>query len=322
MSEYETGQPRRRRKIRVGRLILLIILFVAILTGCFFLGQALYNFFSPKPVPIVAADENIATDETLNKRINILIMGIDDGDNEYKDAPKRTDAMLVASFDPTNKDVALLSLPRDTGVAISGHKTLDKLNHAYAYGGVSLAKKTVAGLLKIPIHHYVLLNWQGFIEVINILGGIDYYVEHDMNYEDPYADLSIHIAKGFQHMDGKTAGEYIRFRNDELGDIGRVQRQQRFLKALTTELFSLENVVKVPTLMNSINEHIETDMDLLTMIKAANSFKVFGGDKLRTQMLYGDFQTINDVSYWITTQEKVEQSLAELNIPHKKVESK
>ena len=201
---------------------------------------------------------------------------------------------------------------------IPGNQGLDKINHAYAYGGVPLAKKTVANLLMVPIHYYVLLNWQGFIEVIDTIGGIDYYVENDMDYEDPYADLSIHIEHGFQHMDGKKAGEYIRFRNDEMGDIGRVQRQQRFLKALASEMFSIGNVVKVPTLINSVEKHLQTDMDFLTMVKAANSFKVFGGEKVRAQMLYGDFQTINGVSYWVTSQDKTEQTLKELNIPFKK----
>lgn len=306
------------RKLRVGRLIAFVILFLGALVGCFFLGEWLYGIFSPPKVPIVAADEDMTSDETLNKRLNVLILGIDDGDNEFKDAPKRTDVMLLASFDPVKNDVAILSLPRDTRVKIPGNQGLDKINHAYAYGGVPLAKKTVANLLMVPIHYYVLLNWQGFIEVIDTIGGIDYYVENDMDYEDPYADLSIHIEHGFQHMDGKKAGEYIRFRNDEMGDIGRVQRQQRFLKALASEMFSIGNVVKVPTLINSVEKHLQTDMDFLTMVKAANSFKVFGGEKVRAQMLYGDFQTIDGVSYWVTSQDKTEQTLKELNIPFKK----
>lgn len=306
------------RKLRVGRLIAFVILFLGALVGCFFLGEWLYGIFSPPKVPIVAADEDMTSDETLNKRLNVLILGIDDGDNEFKDAPKRTDVMLLASFDPVKNDVAILSLPRDTRVKIPGNQGLDKINHAYAYGGVPLAKKTVANLLMVPIHYYVLLNWQGFIDVIDIIGGLDYYVENDMDYEDPYADLSIHIEHGFQHMDGKKAGEYIRFRNDEMGDIGRVQRQQRFLKALASEMFSIGNVVKVPTLINSVEKHLQTDMDFLTMVKAANSFKVFGGEKVRAQMLYGDFQTIDGVSYWVTSQDKTEQTLKELNIPFKK----
>jgi LCP family protein required for cell wall assembly len=307
-----------RRKLRVGRLIAVVILFLGTLIGCFFLGQWLYGLFTPPKVPVVAADEEIAIDETLNKRLNILILGIDDGDNEFADAPKRTDAMMLASFDPASNDVALLSLPRDTRVKIPGRPGLDKINHAYAYGGVPLAKKTVANLLQVPIHHYVLLNWQGFIDVIDIIGGIEYYVEDDMNYEDPYAGLEIHIKQGYQHLDGKKAGQYIRFRNDELGDIGRVQRQQRFLKALASELFSIGNVVKVPSLINSIEQHVETDMDFLTMVKTANSFKVFGGDKLKAQMLYGEFQTISGISYWVTDKRQTEQTLKELTIPYKK----
>ena len=307
-----------RRKLRVGRLIAFLILFFGALAGCFFLGQWLYGIFSPPKVPVIAADEEISLDETLNKRINVLIMGIDDGDNEFKDAPKRTDVMFLASFDPAKNDVAVLSLPRDTRVKIPGYQGLDKINHAYAYGGVKLAKQTVANLLRVPIHYYVLLNWQGFIDIIDLIGGIDYYVEQDMDYEDPYADLKIHFEQGFQHLDGKKAGEYVRFRHDELGDIGRVQRQQRFLKALASELFSVSNVVKVPSLINSVEKHIDTDMDFMTMVKTANSFKVFGGDKVKTEMLYGDFQTIDGVSYWVTTPDKTKQTLNVLKIPYKK----
>ncbi|MEG1346199.1 MAG: LCP family protein, partial [Acidaminococcaceae bacterium] len=195
-------------------------------------------------VPVTVANDETLLDETLNRRINVLILGIDDGDSEDFEGPKRTDAMLVASFDPDHNEVALVSIPRDTRVQIPGRVGLDKINHAHAYGGVLLAKQTVANLLKIPIHYYVLLNWQGFIDVINIIGGVDMYVEDNMNYEDPYADLKIHITKGYQHLDGKLAGEYVRFRSDELGDIGRVQRQQRFLKALASEFFNLTNVIK------------------------------------------------------------------------------
>ena len=308
-----------RKKLRVGRLLAFLVLFFGALVGCFFLGQWLYAICSPPKIPVVAADDDMVFDKTLNKRLNVLILGVDDGDNEYKDAPKRTDVMLLASFDPVNNDVALLSLPRDTRVKIPGNQGFYKIIHAYAYGGISLAKKTVANLLQIPIHYYVLLNWQGFKDVIDNIGGIDYYVENDMDYEDPYADLKIHIEHGYQHMDGEKAGQYIRFRNDELGDIGRVQRQQRFLKALASEIFSVGNVIKVPSLINSVEKYIETDMDFLTMAKAANSFKVFGGDKVKSQMLYGDFQTIDGVSYWVTTPEKTEKTLNELNIPYKKV---
>ncbi|MEG0797787.1 MAG: LCP family protein [Acidaminococcaceae bacterium] len=318
--EYNTEHPKRHRRLRVGRLLLVLLLLTVAVSGCFWLGQTIYKLFATPVVPVTVANDETLLDETLNRRINVLILGIDDGDSEDFEGPKRTDAMLVASFDPDHNEVALVSIPRDTRVQIPGRVGLDKINHAHAYGGVLLAKQTVANLLKIPIHYYVLLNWQGFIDVINIIGGVDMYVEDNMNYEDPYADLKIHITKGYQHLDGKLAGEYVRFRSDELGDIGRVQRQQRFLKALASEFFNLTNVIKLPTLVTTVEQHIKTDMDALTMIKTINSFKIFGGEKVKSEMLYGKFETINDISYWVTTPTETARTLAELKIPYQKMQ--
>ena len=319
--ELEESPKKFKRRVRWGRLCLFIAIILTIVAGCFFLGKiAFKTFFAPK-VPVVAATDDIGKDEILNRRINVLLLGIDDGDSEDfgTDAPKRTDAMLVVSFDPDNNEVSLLSIPRDTRVAIPGHREPDKINAAYAYGGIKLAQQTVANLLQIPIHYYVLANWQGFIQIIDILGGVDMYVEHNMNYEDPYANLKIHLKQGFQHLNGRQAGEYVRFRHDELGDIGRVQRQQKFFKALSGEFFSVSNVVKLPSIIDALGKNTETDMDTFTMLRAANSFKLFGGERVQSEMVYGDFKTIDGVSYWVTSPEKMTKSLDELKIPHGKI---
>ena len=316
--QIQNKSPRHpKRRLRWGRLIGFLVALVIILGAMLAAGTWVYHrYFAPK-VPVVAANDEIGNDELLNKRINVLIMGIDDGDSEDFDKPaKRTDAMMVASFDPENNKVALVSLPRDTRVEIPGESGHDKVNAAYAYGGVKLAEKTVANLLKIPIHYYIVANWQGFIDIVDILGGVDLYVEHNMNYEDPYANLEIHIKQGYQHLDGKEAGKYVRFRHDELGDIGRVQRQQKFLKALAGEFFNIGNVVKFPVLLNTISKYVDTDMDALTMIRAANSFKLFGGERMRSEMLYGNFRTIGGISYWATSPNMIQLTLDKLEIPH------
>jgi len=323
MTEQATPNKHKgkRRRLRVGRLLFILVIMFALLGSCFVAGQMAYKaLFAPK-VPVVAATEEIGKDETLNKRINVLLLGTDEGDSEdiANNAPKRTDAMIVVSFDPEHNEVAMLSLPRDTRVSIPGRRWPDKINAAYAYGGVTLAKQTVANLLQIPIHYYMKVDWQGFIEVIDILGGVDMYVEHNMNYEDPYANLKIHLKQGYQHLDGKASGEYVRFRHDELGDIGRVQRQQKFMKALAGEFFSVSNVVKLPVVAATISKYVETDMDLLTMIKAANSIKIFGNDRVKSEMLFGDFKTINDISYWETSPRQVTKTLDALKIPHKEI---
>ena len=121
--------------------------------------------------------------------------------------------MIVASFDPKEHKISLISLPRDTMVILPGHTQYEKLNSAYTYGGVAMAKQTIANLLRIPIHYYALANWQGFIEIINLIGGVDLYVDKDMRYEDPYANLKIDIKHGYQHLDGEKSGQYSASRN-------------------------------------------------------------------------------------------------------------
>lgn len=323
METNKNKQPAHtRRKLRWGRLVFLLILLSAFATAAFWSSVCVYdNLINPPQAKIVGADEKIINDEKLNERINILLLGIDDGDSEAADTePKRTDAIILASFDPATNQVAVLSLPRDTKVILPGHADPDKINAAYAYGGVVMAKQTVANLLRVPIHYYVLANWQGFIDIVNLIGGVDIYVDHDMYYEDPYADLVIDIKHGYQHMDGETAGKYVRFRKDELGDIGRVQRQQKFLKAAAEQMFSIQNVAQISNLLATLYKHVETDLNTLTMLKAANSFKIFGEDKIKSGMLYGKFDDSTGVSYWATDRASINKSLDELGIPYLKEE--
>ncbi|MCD7974470.1 MAG: LCP family protein [Phascolarctobacterium sp.] len=311
-------RPGKKRKLRWGRLLLLLVSYSVLLTVAFWSSVWIYdNLINPPHVNVTVAEESKVSEEKLRDRINVLLLGVDDGDSEAGESePKRTDAILLLSFDPQKNDVALLSIPRDTNVVLPGHRDTDKINAAYAYGGVVMAKQTVANLLKVPVHYYVLANWRGFIDCVNLIGGVDIYVEKDMYYEDPYADLLINIKHGYQHMDGKTAGEYVRFREDELGDIGRVQRQQKFLKAAAEQIFSIQNLPKISSLMAMLGKYVETDLNTLTLLKAVNSFKFFGDDKIRSGMLYGQFDDTTGISYWNTDRESVNRSLDELKIPH------
>lgn len=321
-NEQPERQRNTKRKLRWGRLVIFLILLGALGTGIFWTSVWVYDtFINPPHAKVAAADETIMKDEKLNERINILLLGIDDGDSEAAEyEPKRTDAIILLSFDPKENKVAVLSIPRDTKVILPGHKDPDKINAAYAYGGAVMAKQTVANLLRVPIHYYALANWRGFIDVVDLIGGVDLYVEKDMYYEDPYANLVIDIKHGYQHMDGETAGKYVRFRKDELGDIGRVQRQQKFMKAAAEQMFSVQNVGKISSLMATIDKYVDTDLNTLTMLKAANSFKLFGEDKLRSCMLYGKFDDSDGASYWYADKESVNKSLDELDIPRIKEE--
>ena len=320
MQNDEQRPPRhKKRKLRWGRLLCLLLIVGLFVAGMFWGSVWIYDTFinPPQRNVVAAADDTIRKDEKLNERINVLLLGIDDGDSEAAEyEPKRTDAIILLSFDTEKSLVSLLSIPRDTKVILPGHKDPDKINAAFAYGGAVMAKQTVANLLRVPIHYYCLADWRGFIDVVNLIGGVDIYVDKDMHYEDPYANLVIDIKHGYQHMDGATAGKYVRFRSDELGDIGRVQRQQKFLKAAAEQMFSVQNVTKISSLLATLEKYIQTDLNTLTMLKAANSFKLFGDEKMRSCMLYGKFDDSSGVSYWSADRASVNKSLDELGIPY------
>ena len=325
MEENNYQEPSPKRKLRWSRLLIVVVALSALVASLFWGSVWVYKNIITPPTNIVVDMEptqdgagNVAVDESLSERINILLLGVDDGDSDASaDEPKRTDVIMLLSVDPEEEKVSVLSIPRDTKVVLKGHRDPCKINAAYAFGGAVMTKQTVQSLLQIPIHYYALANWRGFIEVVDLIGGVDLYVEKDMYYHDPYADLLIDIKHGYQHMDGTTAGKYIRFRSDELGDIGRVQRQQKFLRAAAGQMFSFQNLTKIGAIMDTIEKYIDTDLNTVTMIKAANSFKIFGDEKIKTCTLYGQFDEEEGISYWATDRASVQRALNELEIPYK-----
>ncbi|MEN6566465.1 MAG: LCP family protein [Veillonellales bacterium] len=277
------------------------------------IGAAIYGFtHTPSPVNSSAAVTKESTDTTAGKRINILLLGVDDGDPDTPGAPRRSDTMMVAGINPGDGTINLLSIPRDTRTVIPGRSGEDKITHAFAYGGVSLAVRTVEQMLGIPIDYYVIIDWKAFIRVIDILGGVDMNVGQAMNYDDPYENLHIHLTKGYQHLNGEQAGEYVRFRHDELGDIGRVQRQQQFLKVLCSELLQAGTIFKLPALVTTLRQYVQTDMPLTTMAKLAAGLKSMQLDSIQAEMLPGDFATIANVSYWIEDKVKTRKLVTDL----------
>ncbi len=220
----------------------------------------------------------------------ILLLGCDKRSNDSG----RSDTIMVAFLHSKNMTVDLLSIPRDTYVQISGGgKT--KINHAYAYGGIPLARATVENYLGIEIDNYAEIDFQGFAAMVDALGGIEMDVEKDMYYPAEGIDLK----EGFQKLDGDQALQYVRFRSDAMADIGRIGRQQKFMKTLADQLLSLSSVWKLPKLVSAISSNMETDITTQEMLALANLYKKAASNSITTEMLPGDPKYINNVSYWI-----------------------
>ncbi|MGI6066222.1 MAG: LCP family protein [Bacillota bacterium] len=245
-----------------------------------------------QPAP-VEEDENIV----------VLVTGSDKNKNDAG----RADTLMLAFLDTEKKSVNVLSIPRDTYVSIP-NRGRTKINHAYAYGGISLAKETVEDFLGVSVDNYVDIDFQGFISLVDALGGVEYDVEKRMYYPEE----NINLKAGPQLLDGEDALGYVRYRSDGMGDIGRVNRQLDFLRVLADRVLSLSTLWKIPKLVGIFQDNVETDFNLGEMLLLANKFKSIDTSQLKTQMLPGEAKYIDGVSYWITDSDEVQQVVDQL----------
>jgi LCP family protein required for cell wall assembly len=281
-------------------LILVVVFILSGMVGAFFANALVdnkpdYNEDDKKGM-LVAKD-----------KATVMIMGVD----ERADDVGRSDTLMIATLDPDKNQAALLSVPRDTRVKIKGHG-FDKINAAYAYGGRKLTQETIESLLNTHIDHYIKINVHGFTKIIDALGGIDIDVEKRMYYEDPWDDdggLYIDLQPGMQHMDGKTAITYVRYRDEE-GDIGRIKRQQNFMKAVMDKLVSPTIIPKLPAIVSAVSDSVETDMSVSEILYFLGTLQDAKDNGLKSEMLPGKPVYIEGISYWVPDISKTRQILA------------
>lgn len=239
-------------------------------------------------------------------KVNILVLGVD----ERSDDVGRSDTMFAVTVDTGSKEVALLSVPRDTRVKIPGHGW-DKINHAYTFGKQKLSQQTAEELLGIPFDHYVLINFAAFEKIVDAVGGVDINVEKRMYYTDPYDKLVIDLKPGQQHMDGKTAIKYVRYRDEE-GDIGRIERQQKFIKAMLQEVASPAIITRIPAIIREVGAAVTTDMSTSEMLSLAKILNDANKNGLKTDMVPGRPAYIREVSYWLPDIVSLRQHIAQI----------
>ena len=219
------------------------------------------------------------------ERVNILLLGGDSRNLSEYEVP-RSDAILLASIDPVTKSAQLFSILRDTYVEIPGHG-MNRINSALALGGPELAMETVGRLLDLPIQYYFYVDFEGFIALIDAIGGIDFYVEKDMKYTDitDKEEYQIDLKQGMQHLDGNKALQYVRFRHDALSDYARTERQRNFMQAVFKKLKSTYSLIRLPATLDKIKPYIETNMSVGKMLELATLSYRIDLDKLQDAQL-------------------------------------
>ncbi|MBQ1509604.1 MAG: LCP family protein [Selenomonadaceae bacterium] len=296
--------PRNERKKKtIWPWILALTCFLcAAIAGAMFASSSLLD--KPKEQNTLKKEELL----TAKDKATIMIMGVD----EREDDVGRSDTLMIATIDPDLEKAALLSIPRDTRVKIQKHG-YDKINAAFAYGGEKLTQQTVEDFLGTNIDYYIIINTRSFVKIIDALGGIDINVEKRMYYEDPWDDdggLLIDLKPGLQHMDGKTAVTYVRYRDEE-GDIGRIERQQKFMKACMEQLTSPSILPKLPTIIQEVMDSVKTNLSMRQLLEFAGTLKSAQKYGLRTEMVPGRPLYIEGISYWIPDIAKMRSIVAE-----------
>ena len=292
-------QPKKKTVWPYFVLFMLFIFLAAAAAGAFFAQSSLLD-----------RSKDDRKDELLVARdkATFMIMGVD----ERTDDVGRSDTLMVVTIDPAKNEAALLSIPRDTRVAIP-RRGYDKINAAYAYGGEELTQATVEDFLGIRIDHYIIINTHAFQKIVDAIGGIDIDVEKRMYYEDPWDDdggLIIDLRPGMQHMDGKTAVTYVRYRDEE-GDIGRVRRQQKFMKACVDAVTTPAIIPRLPGIISGVLDSVRTDLSLRQILEFLGTLKEAQVHGLKTEMVPGRPLYINEVSYWIPDMSELRRGMAD-----------
>ena len=291
---------RRQRKqphtLQVFLIIVLVLLTACVLVKAFFL-KAPEQKAAELPAQSAASDtdsqqspEEQAAQEALRSHLErkggfytILLSGLDDDNGG-------SDTNILMAVDTVNGYVYGASIPRDSKAIIGGKA--HKINYAYNKGGTALLASTVSEQLGIPVDYTVCVNLQGFTALVDAIGGVDFEVPINMDYDDPIQGLSIHFKKGMQHLSGADALRVVRFRhnNDGTGygseDLGRMQTQQKFLKAVAKKMLSFENLISNPRKYAEIfGQYVDTDLSVTDLAWFGMQVLGMGVDKI-------DFSTL------------------------------
>ena len=247
------------------------------------LDQSANGDQQPTPAPVLALNDMGRWEGT--DRINILLMGIDQRPDENPDTT-RTDTMILLSIDPQTGSAGMMSIPRDLYVPLPNHGQ-DRINTAHVYGGPELAMESVEYNFGLPVHHFARVNFNALVKLVDLVGGVNVYVDQDINDpsfpDDHYGYEPFSISAGWHQMDGATALKYARTRHTS-SDFERMRRQQQVIMALRDAVVGSDAMTKVlpnaPQILMTLQDSIKTDLSPLDIVQLAMLAKDIPPDKI------------------------------------------
>ena len=245
-------------------------------------------------------------DASSNEPVNILLLGMDIGDPKQVDnvSIKRTDTIMVLNYNPTNKKLNVVSIPRDTLININDRNA--KINAAYAIGGYTKIKSEAENLLNIKINYIAKIDYNAFREIIDAIGGVEMKIERNMIYDDEGQKLHINFKAGETvNLDGKKAEEFFRWRKNNdgsgfaNGDLDRIENQQKFISKVVDKCTSPFILFRIPSIMSAIGDNIETNMPSTKILSYGLKFMNIKKENMTMVTAAGTPKTINGESFLI-----------------------
>lgn len=252
---------------------------------------------------------------SINKSLNIVVLGCDEIFNDTYNGKLlwtgRADAIAIINCNPFKNTLNILNIPRDTKIKVPDHG-IEKINYLNTIGGPAFTKKYLEKLLNIKIDNFVIINVKGLNKIVDELGGIVLNVPQRMQYNDYAGMLYINLFPGKQLLNSEDLVGFLRYRHDSLGDIGRIQRQQEFIRALFQKLLDPIVFTKLPEIVSIYKKTVVTDLTPTEIIKVANFIRNVPHSKLKLVILPGEFGQNEQISYWIPDKKEITKVVKKL----------
>lgn len=305
MQSVRYKEKKNKKWIKVTGVILLL-LFIA---G----GAYTYTVYRSLKTAVVTMHQPVVQRESPVKReqpvvfeekdpFSVLMLGVDEREGDKG----RSDTIIVLTVNPNTNSVKMLSIPRDTRTEIVGKGSEDKINHAYAFGGVPMSMDTVEKFLNIPIDYYIQINMEGFQDIVDAVGGVT--VQNDLDF----TQNDFHFAKGKITLNGEQALSFSRMRyEDPRGDFGRQSRQRQIIQAVINEGMSLSSLTNFSDIFTALGKNIRTNLTFDQMVDIQKNYKD-AGKKIEQMEINETGTMINKIYYGLVSPEEKQRIQTEL----------
>lgn len=256
-----------------------------------------------------ALGEGNKIEPVVDNELLFLLVGMDEN-QEDQHGYSRTDTIMLVKIDSKAHTIDIISIPRDSRIEINGK--MDKVNHAHAYGGITLTMKSIRDFLNIDLDYFVKVNYEAVEDIVNAIGGVEVEVPFtiDMPTENAY------IEEGTQLLNGHDALAFLRYRKGYVnGDLGRVGTQQKFMVDLVKQVAKPKNITKLPALIKTYYKDVETNLSLGHIINMVPAAMDFDSDKVNTHMLPGTDGYKNKISYYFPDEQQTKDLVRKV-LPH------